>query len=46
MPYGLDVWGDNHKVLSVTLNDDHVEVVSYKPGDWELRLRRIASVAS
>jgi hypothetical protein len=43
LPYGLDIWRDG-KVLNVEWTDDdgRVDIVSYKPGDWELELERLA----
>ena len=44
LPYGLDIWAPR-KVLNIEW-DDHgrVEVVSYRAGDWEAKLRA-ASIA-
>jgi hypothetical protein len=36
LPYGLDVWAGQSRVLNIEWADDgRVVVVSYKPGEWE-----------
>jgi hypothetical protein len=43
LPYGLDIWCNN-KVLNIEWSDDgRIEVVSYRPGEWERDLERAAS---
>ena len=44
LPYGLDVWTIEKKVLNLEWDDaDNVEIISYKPGDWENDLAIAAS---
>ena len=39
LPYGLDIWHDRKKVLNVEWSDDGaLEVISYRPGEWERAL--------
>ena len=36
LPYGLDVWDTKGKVLNIEWhNNNHVELVSFKRGEWE-----------
>lgn len=36
LPYGLDIWQARKKVLNVEWSDNRVlEVISYRPGEWE-----------
>jgi hypothetical protein len=44
LPYGLDIWLlQGGKVLNIEWSDaGAIEVISYKPGEWENELRRIA----
>jgi hypothetical protein len=37
--YGLDVWFQRKKVLNVMWDGDDMEIVSFKPGEWEWLLR-------
>jgi hypothetical protein len=40
LPYGLDIWWNN-KVLNIEWSDGgRINVVSYKPGQWERELER------
>ncbi len=46
LPYGLDVWWNN-KVLNIEWSDDgRVDVVSYRAGQWERDLERLARILS
>jgi hypothetical protein len=39
LPYGLDVWVSKKKVMNIEWADDgRVELISFKPGDWQQRL--------
>ena len=39
LPYGLDIWDEHRKVLNVEWDEaGAVDVVSYKPGEWEFLL--------
>jgi hypothetical protein len=46
LPYGLDVWTPEKKVLNLEWDDaGTVEIVSFKPGEWEGALAIAASSA-
>lgn len=46
LPYGLDVWW-NKTVLNVEWSDDgRLDVVSYRAGQWERDLERLARIHS
>ncbi len=39
LPYGLEAWHSDKKVLNIEWDDEGgVEVLSYRPGEWELIL--------
>ena len=39
LPYGLDIWIPGKKVLNLEWSDDGaLEIISFKPGDWERTL--------
>jgi hypothetical protein len=39
LPYGLDIWDTKGKVLNIEWDhNNHVELVSFKRGDWEEKL--------
>jgi hypothetical protein len=41
LPYGLDIWADR-KVLNVEWDaDDTVDVIAFRPGDWETPTARV-----
>jgi hypothetical protein len=43
LPYGLDIWAAGKKVLNIEWSSDgRVDVIRYKPGDWEQRLLKLA----
>jgi hypothetical protein len=43
LPYGMDVWSNRKKVLNLEWADDgEVDVISYKPGEWESALNQAA----
>lgn len=44
LPYGLDVWTPEKKVLNLEWDDaGAIEIVSFKPGEWEGALAIAAS---
>jgi hypothetical protein len=46
LPYGLNVWHLNKKVMNVEWDDEgNLEVICYKPGDWEAALQQAARLA-
>jgi hypothetical protein len=38
LPYGLDIWHNRKKVMLVEWNEGEFQLVTYKPGEWELML--------
>jgi len=39
LPYGLDIWDTKGKVLNIEWhNNNHVELVSFKRGEWEEKI--------
>jgi hypothetical protein len=38
LPYGLDIWDMSGKVLNIEWDKNHVELVSFKRGEWEERV--------
>jgi hypothetical protein len=46
LPYGLDIWSGN-KVLNFEWSDDgRINVISYRPGEWESDLERACCVGN
>jgi hypothetical protein len=43
LPYGLDIWCGRKVLIIEWAEDGTVELVAYKPGDWEGRMLALAA---